>query len=67
MAKVIITPDMCKSCLYCIKVCPKQVLETTDKVNRFGYKYVEPVRIDNCIGCGMCAVMCPEAAMEVYR
>lgn len=67
MANIKIEPDVCKSCGYCIKVCPKQVLATTGKVNRFGYKYVEPVHLENCIACGMCAMMCPDGAIEIYK
>ena len=36
-------------------------------MNRFGYRYVEPVHEENCVGCGMCALMCSDAAIEVYR
>lgn len=67
MNKVIVSKDMCKSCRYCIPVCPKHVLDVSGNVNRYGYKYVEPIHPDDCIGCALCATMCPEAAIEVYR
>ncbi len=67
MAKVVIARDYCKSCGYCIKACPKDVLGTTGKLNRFDYAYVEPIHPENCIGCAMCATVCPDAAIEVYR
>ena len=51
--------EACKSCLYCVKTCPKKVLGTTDAVNSKGYQYAVPVNPDACIGCAMCATICP--------
>lgn len=68
MAKVIILEGVCKSCGYCVKTCPKNVLEITGKkVNKYDYKVVEVARPDDCISCGMCATICPDAAIEVYK
>jgi 2-oxoglutarate ferredoxin oxidoreductase subunit delta len=67
MGKVIITADMCKSCQYCVRYCPRKVLEIGNELNRFGYKSVVAAHEENCIGCGMCAYMCPEAAIEVLK
>ena len=65
--KVEINAEACKSCLYCVKTCPKQVLDITDAVNSKGYQYVVPVHAEDCIGCAMCATICPDAAITVYR
>lgn len=43
MAKVEIVAERCKSCGYCVKFCPKQVLEIGTGVNSKGYEYVVPV------------------------
>lgn len=67
MAKVEIVKERCKSCGYCIKYCPKDVLTIGKKVNSKGYEYVEPINPEKCIGCCICARMCPDGAIEVYK
>lgn len=64
--KVEIISELCKSCGYCIKYCPKGVLGNSGKVNAKGYEYVAPVN-DECIACCSCARMCPAGAINVYR
>lgn len=67
MAEVKIIAERCKSCGYCIKFCPKNVLALGERVNSKGYEYVEPVRIQDCIGCCACARICPDGAIEIYK
>ena len=67
MAKVEIRAESCKSCGYCVKFCPKHVLEIGKEVNSKGYPYVRAANPDDCIGCAICGQMCPDAAIEVYR
>lgn len=67
MAKVEIRSEFCKSCKLCIMACPKDVLAVGSKVNAAGYEVVEMKEGAECIGCTSCAVMCPEAAIEVYK
>lgn len=67
MAKVVVISERCKSCQYCIKFCPKNVLALGTNVNSKGYEYVEAVNEDACIACCMCARMCPDGAIEIYK
>ena len=67
MAKVEIRAERCKSCGYCIKFCPKHVLEIGTEVNSKGYEYVVPARIEDCVACGMCASICPDGAIDIYK
>ena len=67
MARVDINIEACKSCSYCIISCPKKTLEIGKEVNSKGYLYAQQVRPEDCIGCAMCAQICPDAAIEVWR
>ncbi len=67
MAKVEIREQSCKSCGYCIKFCPKEVLVFGEHVNAKGYQYVTVQNMEACVACLSCAVMCPEAAIEIYK
>ena len=60
-----INARFCKDCGYCVKFCPKQVLEIGTVRNKRGHFY--PVLKDaaGCISCGICASMCPEGAIEL--
>jgi len=59
--------ELCKGCLVCIEFCPKKVIVPTEKVNAAGYIPVTPVNMKDCNGCGICAMVCAEVAIEVYR
>ena len=67
MAKVEVVAERSKSCGYCVKFCPKHVLEIGTKVNSKGYEYVTPARPEDCIGCAICGRMCPDGAINVYK
>mgnify|MGYP001659438712 FL=1 len=67
MAKVEIVAERCKSCGYCIKFCPKHVLAVGKNVNSKGYEYVEPIHPEDCVGCAICAKMCSDGAIDVYK
>lgn len=67
MPKVEIKTQNCKSCGYCVKFCPKGVLKVGEQVNAKGYQYVTVKNMDACVACLSCALMCPEAAIEIYK
>jgi 2-oxoglutarate ferredoxin oxidoreductase subunit delta len=67
MPKVEISVESCKSCGYCVEFCPRQVLVLGTQVNSKGYEYAMVQNIGGCVACKACAVMCPEAAIEIYK
>ena len=67
MSKVEIRAESCKSCGYCVRFCPGGVLAVGSRVNQKGYQYVYVKQEDNCVGCAVCGLVCPDAAIEVWR
>ena len=62
---VTINEDFCKNCGYCVKFCPKQILEIGSIRNRRGHFYPHLTDPQQCITCAICASMCPEGAIDV--
>ena len=65
---VTIDVNHCKGCELCVVACPTDVLLLQPKeVNDRGYHYAFTARPDACIACASCAMVCPDACIEVYR
>ena len=64
---IIINRDLCKECHLCIHFCPKDHIEPTKEYNIQGYRPAAVREGTECTGCGICATMCPDVAIEVYR
>ena len=59
--------EVCKGCGLCVTVCPVKCLDIKmDDTNSYGLHYAYQTT-DTCIACTNCAVMCPDAAITVYR
>ena len=60
-----IDSDRCKGCALCVTICPKNVLEISDKVNTKGYFPAFQARPEDCIKCALCCSMCPDVAIII--
>ena len=58
-----IIEERCKGCGYCINFCPKNVLEVSEKFNKKGYHPPCAARVQECVNCHYCEIICPELAI----
>ncbi|MCX5779836.1 MAG: 4Fe-4S binding protein [Firmicutes bacterium] len=66
--KVRFFSEECKACVLCVHFCPKDVLGLDmNSINSLGYHPVADLLPDNCTGCGICALMCPDMVIVVER
>ncbi|THB79932.1 MAG: 4Fe-4S dicluster domain-containing protein [Desulfobacteraceae bacterium] len=65
--KHIVESERCKGCGLCVKFCPKNVLEISDKVNAKGHFPVFQARPEDCIKCSICCIMCPDVAITIVE
>jgi heterodisulfide reductase subunit A-like polyferredoxin len=57
----VVDPDLCASCLTCVRVCPFNVPAINPGTNR---AYIEAA---SCQGCGICASVCPRRAIRLQH
>jgi 2-oxoglutarate ferredoxin oxidoreductase subunit delta len=50
----------------CVVVCPKDCIDISEQSNKHGYFPAQANNTD-CTGCAMCAIICPDAVIEVQR
>jgi len=55
-----ITPQWCKSCDICVKLCPERCLRLNDE------RVVELADPAKCTGCRLCEWLCPDFAIRVH-
>ncbi len=61
MFRIFIHSKWCKGCGICADFCPKKVFDFT-----MGSAPV-PVRVESCIGCRKCELICPDLAIKVDK
>ena len=68
MGKIVINMDYCKGCELCVLACAHKHIKIGAEFNKSGYYpavYSDPEGA--CTGCALCAEMCPDVAIEVWK
>ena len=63
--QVIVIAERCKECGFCIDFCPKHILGKSDEINSRGYYPVCVDDNDECTGCNICSMICPDFAIYI--
>lgn len=69
MAKISVLKETCKGCYLCVPACKRGLIHSQKtSMNRSGYFPVDFVDPDSqCNGCKLCAIVCPDIAIRVYK
>jgi 2-oxoglutarate ferredoxin oxidoreductase subunit delta len=63
-----VSKEECKGCNLCVISCPTDCLAlNTSDTNSYSLHYAYLAKPDDCIACLNCAVICPDAAIKVYK
>jgi 2-oxoglutarate ferredoxin oxidoreductase subunit delta len=65
--KITIDRELCKGCNYCVLACTQDVILIESEFNTSGYFPAKGEYMDRCTGCALCAQMCPEIAIAVWK
>jgi 2-oxoglutarate ferredoxin oxidoreductase subunit delta len=58
--------ERCKGCGLCVDACPKKIVTMqSERLNKCGYYTAECKDDSTCTSCALCAVMCPDCAIEI--
>lgn len=60
-----IDKERCKGCGLCVEFCAKGCVGLSEELNLKGYLVAAFDDGAGCNACGNCALMCPDAAVEV--
>ncbi|HUU03790.1 MAG TPA: 4Fe-4S binding protein [Myxococcota bacterium] len=66
MPAIEVNIELCKGCERCINACPQDIMGMSEKLNAKGYRYSVVSDESRCIGCRLCAISCPDVAIEVF-
>lgn len=59
-------PSLCKSCGFCIQICPMEALHWSDMPEADGMHTVE-IDASKCVSCGVCQKFCSDAILVTRK
>ncbi len=65
--ELVIMPERCKGCNFCIEFCPLQVLESSKELNSLGYLPPRLKANSRCTTCAFCQWVCPDFAIYCIK
>ena len=65
LPSIVVDADRCTGCGLCIPFCKPDVIRIGSMINGVGDHQMEIFRA-GCTGCEMCAVVCPDIAIDVF-
>ena len=68
MAKVVFFEEKCKGCYLCVSACPNQLIKVAEnRMNAKGFRPVEVTEQEKCIGWALCATICLDCGIVVFK
>ena len=66
--KITFNKDACKGCELCMAWCGKKLLALdTTYLNKSGIHPMAIAHPEECVACGNCALMCPDAVITIEK
>ena len=67
MPYIVIEEERCKGCGLCTLGCSRKLVALSETSNALGYKMAQFSNPEKCTGCCLCAEMCPDVAITVFK
>lgn len=67
MSQIKIDEARCKGCGLCTLGCSRKLIKLSDTPNSLGYSIAVFTLPAECTGCALCAEMCPDVAIAVFK